>query len=94
MEHAEVVTAIHELADFAAVTGRAMKNHLEQLQRHETILEEEYRAGVSHHDAIQTLRAEVQTLGQQISTLQRSVIKILQAMGLPTPKDEPPGAVN
>ena len=81
MENEEVVTAIHEMAEFAAMTGRTLENHKGVLARHESILEAEYRAGVSHHDAIQTLRAEVQTLGQQISTLQHSVIKNLRSLG-------------
>lgn len=94
MEHEEVETAVHEMAQFAATTGRVLENHKGVLQRHEEILAAQFKAGSSHHDAIQTLRTEVQTLGQQISTLQHSVIKILQAMGLPTPEDLPPGKIN
>jgi uncharacterized protein (DUF3084 family) len=91
MEHAET---IKELVSFAEQTGRTLQNHRDQLQRHEEILHAQFKAGRTHHDAIQELRTEVQTLGQQISTLRRSMIKILAAMGLPTPEDEPPGAVN
>lgn len=88
MEHEQLVEAVHEFAQFSTATGKMLQNHLQQLQRHESILEQEYKAGVSHHDAIVQLQEHVQTLSQQIQTLQRSVIKILAAMGLP--EDVPP----
>jgi hypothetical protein len=94
MEHSELETAIHEMAEFAAMTGRTLENHRSVLQRHEEILAAQHQAGASHHEMIQSLCSEVQTLGQQISTLQHSVIKILQAMGLPTPGDVPPDKIN
>jgi hypothetical protein len=67
MENEEVVTAIHELTSFATETGCVLANHREQLQRHEEILHAEYKAGETHRDAIQTLRKDVQTLGEQIA---------------------------
>jgi hypothetical protein len=100
MEHEEVVTAIHEFAEFAATTGRTMHNHREQLQRHEEILHAQFKTGTTHHDAIQTLRKDVQDLGhlvnsqsELIASMQRAMVKILQTLGLPPP-DEIPGGIN
>ena len=97
MEHEEV---IRELTEFATTTGRTMHNHREQLQRHEEILHAQFKAGTTHHDAIQTLRKDVQDLGQLvnsqselIASMQRCLVKILQTLGMPSP-DETPGAVN
>jgi hypothetical protein len=101
MEHAEVVTAIHEFAEFAAMTGRTLQNHREQLQRHEEILHAQFKAGTTHHGAIEVLRKDMQSLGQLvnsqselIASMQRCLVRILQTLGMPSPDDSLPGAIN
>jgi inorganic triphosphatase YgiF len=94
MEPEQVTNAIHELAEFATTTGRTLANHRAQLQRHEEILHAEYKAGVTHHDAIAAVRQDVKALGdlvdsqsQLIQSMQRCLIKILTTLGLPTPEE-------
>jgi hypothetical protein len=88
MEHQEIEEAIHEFAQFASVTGKAMQNHLQQLQRHELILEQEYKAGASHHVAIMELRELVAAQGQLLQSTQRVLLKITTSLGIAP--DEPP----
>jgi len=98
VEHEEV---IRELTEFATTTGRTMHNHREQLQRHEEILHAQFKAGTTHHGAIEVLRKDMQSLGQLvnsqselIASMQRCLVRILQTLGMPSPDDSLPGAIN
>jgi hypothetical protein len=100
MEHAEVVTAIHEFAEFSAMTARTLQNHREQLQRHEEILHAQFKGGASHADAIRALRTDMQNLAelvnsqsQLVQSMQRVLLRITNSLGLP-PEEPLPGAVN
>jgi len=88
MEPEQVEAAVCELREFAVLTGRAMRSHLEQLQRHESILEQEYKAGASHHAAIMELRELVAAQGQLLQSMQRVLLKITTSLGIAP--DEPP----
>jgi hypothetical protein len=92
MEQAEIVTAVHEMAEFASKTGRSMQSHREALTRHEEILTAMHKAGVSHRDQIQALSRDLSSLGelvnsqsQLILSMQKVMVKILQVLDLPTP---------
>jgi hypothetical protein len=72
---------IRELVDFTATVGRTLANHREQLQRHESILLAEFKAGESHHAAITELRELVAAQGELLQSMQRALLKIAKALG-------------
>jgi hypothetical protein len=100
MEHEELVAAVHEMTDFATQTASVLQDHKKVLGRHEANLQAEYRAGVSHADAIRALRSDMQGLRdlvaaqtELVSSMQRVLVRITNSLGLPP--DEPlPGAIN
>jgi hypothetical protein len=100
MEHEEVVNAVRELTSFAEQTGHTLRNHRDQLQRHEEILHAQYKGGASHRDAIEVLRKDMLSLGELVNaqsvllqSMQRTLLKIVTTLGLP-PEEPLPGAVN
>jgi len=100
MEHEEIVTAIHELAEFASTTAKTLESHKGVLTRHEEILGAEYTAGVTHRDAIEALRKDMLALGNLVNSqpaliesMQRALVKVVNDLGI-SPEEPLPGAIN
>jgi hypothetical protein len=88
MEHEQVADTLHELAEFATTTAKTLDSHKGALQRHEQILLEAFESGMSHKQAIETIRKDVSALGELVNaqsalvaSMQNALLKIAKALG-------------